>query len=107
LSRQKRDVHRERSLEAALENSSARLAALLAADQSSPSERASRNEELLRLEQALAALPEMQRQAVVLRHFHGWTLAEISRHLERSPPAVAGLLHRGLDRLHQLLKESA
>jgi RNA polymerase sigma-70 factor (ECF subfamily) len=105
LGRQKRDVARERSLDDAVDSSSVRLAALLAADQSSPSEQAIRNEEVLRLEESLTALAEMQRQAVVLRHFHGWTLAEISRHLGRSQPAVAGLLHRGLTQLHQLLKE--
>jgi RNA polymerase sigma-70 factor (ECF subfamily) len=104
LGRQKRDVHRERSLDAALEDSSARLEALLAAEQSSPSEQAVRNEEVLRLEEALAALAEVQREAVVLRHFHGWPLAEISRHLGRSQAAVAGLLHRGLTRLHELLR---
>jgi RNA polymerase sigma-70 factor (ECF subfamily) len=105
LGRQKRDVLRERSLEEALEHSSARLAALLAADQSSPSEQAVRNEEVLRLEDSLAELPPMQREAVVLRHFHGWTLAEISRQLDRSPSAVAGLLHRGLTQLHLRLCE--
>ena len=105
LNRQKRDVARERSLEAALEDSSARLDALLAAEQSSPSERAARNEEVLRLEEALATLPEPQRQVVMLRHFHDWPLAEISRHMERSQAAVAGLLHRGLVRLHELLRE--
>jgi RNA polymerase sigma-70 factor, ECF subfamily len=104
LGRQKRDVHRERSLEAVVEHSSARLAGLLAAEQSSPSARAIRNEEVLRLEEALARLPPMQRQAVVLRHFHGWPLADISRELKRSASAVAGLLHRGLDQLHQLLR---
>ena len=105
LGRQKRDVHRERSLDAALEDSSARLEALLAAEQSSSGERAVRNEEVLRLEEALATLPEGQREAVVLRHFHDWPLSEISRHLGRSQAAVAGLLHRGLTRLHELLRE--
>jgi RNA polymerase sigma-70 factor (ECF subfamily) len=105
LSRAKRDVARERSLEAALEDSSERLKALLAAEQSSPSERAARNEEVLRLEEALASLPEPQREVVVLRHFHDWPLADISRRLGRTQAAVAGLLHRGLTRLHELLGE--
>jgi RNA polymerase sigma-70 factor (subfamily 1) len=42
----KRDAGRERSLLAAVEDSSARLEALLAVDQTSPSERAVRHEEL-------------------------------------------------------------
>src|SRR5688500_15525954 len=53
----KRDAARERSLEADIAASSARLESLLAAEQSSPSQRAERNEELLGLADALAALP--------------------------------------------------
>jgi RNA polymerase sigma-70 factor (ECF subfamily) len=105
LSRQRRDVHRERSLDGILEESSARLMAVLAAEQSSPSEQAVHKEEAMRLEEALARLPEMQREAVVLRHFHGWPLAAISRHLTRSQSAVAGLLHRGLAQLQRILGE--
>jgi RNA polymerase sigma-70 factor (ECF subfamily) len=47
-----RDVGRERSLEPALAGSSARLAAWLQADQSSPSQQAVREEDLLRLARA-------------------------------------------------------
>jgi RNA polymerase sigma-70 factor (ECF subfamily) len=100
----KRDAGRERSLNAALEESSARLEALLAADQSSPEQRAGRNEELLRLADALERLPEAQRQAVELHYLRGWRLEEIANHLGRGKPAVAGLLHRGLDRLRGLLQ---
>src|SRR6516162_4406073 len=53
-----RAVARERSLEAALAGSSARLEAWLRADQSSPSQHAVREEELLHLAEALAQLPE-------------------------------------------------
>lgn len=102
--RQKRDVSRERSLDAALEQSSARLGACLAAAQSSPSRQAVRNEELLRLSDALLALPDAQREAVVLHHLQGWTLSEVAAHLERTDAAVAGLLHRGLRRLRELLE---
>src|SRR5438309_5965505 len=105
LGRAKLDAGRERSLEAALEQSSARLEAWLAAEQSSPSESVERNEQLLRLAGALAQLPEDQRQAVALHHLQGWSLADVARHLGRSEGAVAGLLHRGFKSLRALLQE--
>jgi RNA polymerase sigma-70 factor (ECF subfamily) len=105
LRRAKRDVALERSLEQALEESSSRLEAWLAAEQSSPSERAQRNEQLRRLDEVLAALPEAQREVVVLRYYHGWSLAEMCQHLKRSQSAVAGLLHRGMKQLRTLMRE--
>ena len=96
---------RERSLEAALDQSSARLEAWLAAKQSSPSQRAERNEQALRLAAALAELPEAQREALVLQHWHGWSLAQIAEHLGRTPDAAAGLLKRGLQQLRTLLQD--
>jgi DNA-directed RNA polymerase specialized sigma24 family protein len=48
-------------------------------------------------------LPEVTREVVMLRHFHGWALADIARHVGRSAPAVAGLLHRGLAQLREQL----
>ena len=91
--RQRRDVNRERSLEAALEQSSARLVGCLAAAQSTPSGQAVRNEELLRLTDALLELPQSQREAVVWHHLQGWTLSEVAVQLDRSGAAVAGPLH--------------
>ena len=101
----KRDAGRERSLHAALEDSSARLEALLAADQTSPSERAVRHEELRRLAEALAAPPEDQRRAVELRHLEGLSLADIALRMERSVDAAVGLIHRGLRALRRDLDE--
>lgn len=101
---QRRDADREQSLEDAVANSSRRLENLLAADQSSPSQRAECNEELVRLAAALEQLPEAQRQAVELHYLHGWPLADIATHLERGKAAVAGLLHRGLERLRTVLQ---
>jgi RNA polymerase sigma-70 factor (ECF subfamily) len=100
----KRDVERERSLDAALEASSARLEVFLAADQSSPEQRAGRNEELVRLAAALERLPEVQRQAVELHYLRGWRLEEIAHHLGRGKSAVAGLLYRGLGKLREYLQ---
>jgi RNA polymerase sigma-70 factor (ECF subfamily) len=103
--RARRDVRRERSLEAAVEASSARLEAWLAAEQSSPSEQAQRNERLLRLAEALERLPAGQQEAVILHHLQGQSLSEVAGHLGRSPAAVAGLLHRGLRKLQDILQD--
>jgi RNA polymerase sigma-70 factor (ECF subfamily) len=99
----KREAARQRSLEAAVERSSARLEAWLAAERSSPSQKAERNEELLRLAAALAALPADQRYAVEQHHLHGTPLAAVAAEMGRTKPAVAGLLHRGLGRLRAIL----
>ena len=101
LRRDKRDVAREQPLQAALDASAARLEAWLAAEQSSPSQQAERHERAVRLAEALATLPENQREAVVWRHWHGWSLAEIGERLGCTTAAVTGLLHRGLRKLRQ------
>lgn len=103
LGAQMRDVDRELSLEEALERSSQRIEGWLAAEQSSPSERAERGEQLLRLAEALAQLPPDQRRAVEMHHLQGASLADIAAALERSKEAVAGLLYRGLCRLRELM----
>jgi RNA polymerase sigma-70 factor, ECF subfamily len=100
-----RNVGRERSLEATLEQSSAQLERWLAADQSSPSQQVMRQEQSLRLAGALARLPEDQRRAVEMHHLQGHTLAETAEVLERSKGAVAALLFRGLKKLRELLEE--
>ena len=101
-----RDVHLERSLEQAVEESSSRMEAWLAAPDSSPAEQALRQEGLLALAGALARLPEDQRRAVELRHLQGCSLDEAAREMSRSKGAVAKLLFRGVARLRELLEEA-
>lgn len=103
--REKRDVARELPLAKVLDESSARLEAWIAAEQSSPSERAERNDTLLQLAAALETLPDDQREAVELHYCHGWTLAQIASHLNRTTPSIAGLVHRGLMKLRGVLAE--
>ncbi len=62
-----------------------------------------RAEQAERLATALAALPDDQRAAVILKHFHDWSVAQIAEHLDRSTLAVGGLLKRGLKKLRERL----
>jgi RNA polymerase sigma-70 factor, ECF subfamily len=100
-----RDVGRERSLEAALEESSLRLERWLAEDRPAPGQRAERQEQLRRLAAALDRLPQDQRRAVELHHLRGRPVADVARELGRSPAAVGALLYRGLRALRELLGE--
>src|SRR4029077_16691611 len=102
--RDKRDVALERSLEADMDRSASGFAAWLGARPNSPSGRAERNEELLRMVEALAALPDLMREVVVLKHCQGWTLPQIADRIRRSVPAVASLLRRGLEELRRRMK---
>ena len=62
-------------------------------------------EQVLQLSAALDQLPEAQREALILRHFHGQSLAQIAQQLDRSHAAVAGLLKRGLHQLRERLQD--
>lgn len=103
---QARDIARELPLEAEAEKSSRHLERWLASEESSPSRLAMQEEQLFRLAEALALLPEEQRAVVELKHLQDWSVAEICQHLNKSEAAVAGLLRRGLQRLRELLNES-
>jgi RNA polymerase sigma-70 factor (ECF subfamily) len=102
----KRDARREKSLQAAIENSSLRLEALLAANDSTPSAHLEKQERAVRLAAALSRLPEAQREALVLQHWKGCTLAEIAETMGRTRAAVAGLLKRGLSQLRVEMQDS-
>jgi RNA polymerase sigma-70 factor (ECF subfamily) len=97
--RARRDVTREWRADPAVEASSARLERWLAADQTTPGAAAVREEESARVALALSELPEPQREAVILRHWHGRPVAEIAAQLGTTPDAVTGLLYRGLKAL--------
>ena len=105
LGRARRDVRREQSLEAALDQSSVLIGSWLADPQSSPSQQAQHHEQAVRLAAALAQLPEAQREALTLRYYQGNSLDDISGKLGRTPAAVAGLLKRGARQLRTLLHE--
>jgi RNA polymerase sigma-70 factor, ECF subfamily len=101
----KESDRRDRSVELALEQSSCRLEALLAASTSSPSVKSEHHEALMRLADALARLPEDQHRAVELRHLQELPIAEIGRLMDRTTAAVGGLIQRGLRGLREMLED--
>jgi RNA polymerase sigma-70 factor (ECF subfamily) len=103
LRRDRRDIRKEQALADGVAQSSARLEGILAAPDSSPSQRAVKNESLFRLADALTQLPDAQREAIVLHHLQGCSLSETARSLAKTDAAVAGLLHRGLKKLREVM----
>jgi RNA polymerase sigma-70 factor (ECF subfamily) len=59
----------------------------------------------LALREALATLPEDQRQVIVLRHVVGLTPGEIAGRLGKTEPSIHGLHHRGRGALRAVLTE--
>lgn len=106
LGRLKRGAGQEVSLEQALEQSSLKLEAFVVADDANPSQQLMKQEQLLRLTAALHQLPEAQREALILQHWHGWQLAQIAEHMGRTRVAVAGLLKRAIQTLRSVLQDS-
>jgi RNA polymerase sigma factor (sigma-70 family) len=72
-------------------------------DGSTPSKRLMEQERDLQLAKALAQLPERQREAIVLKWWHKWKLAQIATHLQCTIGAVAGLQARGYAKLRKLV----
>lgn len=106
FSRQRRDVTREQSIQA-VEQSSLQLANLLVADGSSPSAAVHRHERAGELATAMLKLTNEQRQAIIMKYWHGSTLAEIGAELEKSTEAIAGLIFRGMQKLKNEINRPA
>ena len=60
---------------------------------------------MLQVADAVEALSDVQRQAVVMHYWQGLSPAEIADQIERTPAAVASLLHRALKQLRGVLKQ--
>ena len=96
---QKRDVHREVSIDQSLAQSSLRLESVLAGEPATPSMHAMANEQQLQLAQVLARLPEDYRMVIVLRNLEDLPFAEIAERMNRKSGAVRMLWARALARL--------
>jgi RNA polymerase sigma-70 factor, ECF subfamily len=95
------------SVERGIEDSSRRLENWIVSDESSPLARLLRNERLLLLTAAMARLPDEQRSVLEARYLLGLSVPEIAEAVDKTRPAVAGLLRRGLEALRVLLDDSS
>lgn len=105
LNVQKRDIKRERSIEADIDASSMRLEEFLMDSQSGPSQSLARRDRVCVIANAIESLPDEQRQVIMLRFWDGKTLKEVGESLGKSTSSVAGLLHRATKKLRSLLEE--
>lgn len=85
--------------------SSISLAGWLAAPDTSPSERAARNEKFERLATAIFDLPDDQRTAVEMKYLQGMRVKDIAAAFGRTEGAVSLLLHRALTAMRGVLQD--
>jgi RNA polymerase sigma-70 factor (ECF subfamily) len=98
-----RDIKLEKSLHQDVEQSSALLARGIAARQPSPSEQVQRRESAVLLADALARLPSLYREVVVLRHFENLSFPEVGQRMGRSTHSVKNMWVRSMVKLRELL----
>ncbi len=96
----RRSVEREVALP---DGSAAELARQLLAPGSSPSQHLDRQELARQVREAMAQLPEADREVLLLRHFEGLSNPEVATLLGLSPGAVSKRYGRAVLRLHELL----
>jgi RNA polymerase sigma-70 factor (ECF subfamily) len=87
------------------EHSSMVLAQQLLAGGSTPSQELHRRELARRLRQAVAQLPESDRELVLMRHFEGLSNREVACLLGLDPATASKRHGRAMLRLHQILFE--
>jgi RNA polymerase sigma-70 factor, ECF subfamily len=75
------------------------LSNLVIGSDTSPSMNLQKLERDLEISDRVSQLPDLQREAVILRYGCDMSIQEISERLSRTPPAVASLLRRAMLRL--------
>jgi RNA polymerase sigma-70 factor (ECF subfamily) len=101
---QKRDAGREVALGAGgSETGQVGLINMLVASMTTPSKAFSRNARELRLQEALAKLPDQQREALRLRYVESLPSKEIAEKIGKSDAAVRVMLTRSIKKLQELL----
>jgi len=88
------------------DDSSLQLAQQLEATGSTPSEHLAREELIRRVRQAVARLPDIDREILFMHYFEGQSYQDVSCVLEIDPAAARKRYGRALLRLRELLHES-
>jgi RNA polymerase sigma-70 factor, ECF subfamily len=100
----KRDAGREVSIDKGTpDESRARVVDMLVASMTTASQVFSRNVRQERLSEALASLPDEQREALRLRYVEGLPSKQIAEQLGKSDGAIRVMLTRSLNRLQSIL----
>lgn len=99
----KRGAANEVSIDQSLAQSSQRLGAMLAVDQTSPSQHAIGNERAAAVAEVLDRLPADYRKVIALRNLEGLPHEEVARRMNRSVGAVRMLWLRALAQLREEL----
>jgi RNA polymerase sigma-70 factor (ECF subfamily) len=102
---QKRDLSREVSLDQTVSESAQRLADMLPATATSPTQAVVRHERQVHLARALDQLPADYREVIVLRHLEGLSHEQIAARLGRNPGAIRMLWVRALARLRAVMQQ--
>jgi len=97
----KRDLHRERSMERSLDESSRQLNALFVSALTSPSENVARREQEVLLAEILEKLPADYREVIILRNLEGLSHDEVAERMGRTPGAIRMLWLRALQELRR------
>jgi RNA polymerase sigma-70 factor (ECF subfamily) len=100
---QKRDAGREVSGAAGADSEHAAIVDLLVASMTTASQAFSRNLKEVQLMEALAKLPEDQREALRLRYIEGLPSKEIAERIGKTDGAVRVMLTRSLGKLQELM----
>ncbi len=108
FSAQKRDAGREVSLGTpGGDTEHGAIIDLLVASMTTPTQALSRNMKEVKLLEALATLPEDQREALRLRYVEGLASKDIAARLGKSDGSIRVMLSRALARLNQILGPDA
>lgn len=98
-----RDLNLEQGIVAQINQSSQAMDGGLIGSNTTPSQHVARREQSVLLADALARLSEDHREAIVLRHLEGLSLAETAARMGRSEDSVQKLYVRGLMNLRRLM----